>query len=451
MVDRETRRQHAIVIGGSMAGLLAARILADHYEKVTVMERDTFPAVGQHRRGVPQGRHAHGILASGSDVLERLFPRISTELTEAGAVTGDIAGEVRWFFDGGRLRPFHSGLIGLLVSRPLLEGVVRRRVLALPNVSMRENCHVEALTATEDGRSIRGVITGEEAVPADLVVDTTGRGSKATQWLEAIGYRQPPEERIEVALGYTSRQFRRRPRDMDGDVAGVIGPTPHGKRGGAILAQEGGRWIVTLFGHFGNYAPEGLEGFIEFARSLPASFIYEVIRHAEPLGEPASTRFPASVKRRFEKLDRFPDGFLVFGDAMSSFNPIYGQGMSVAALQAMNLASALAEGNRNLARRFFARAAKITEIAWSIAAGGDLRIPEVVAPRTAAGRFLNWYMGRVHQAAHRDAAVALAFHKVGNLLSPPQSVLHPRIALRVLRPVKVLVPERGALTAVAGR
>jgi 2-polyprenyl-6-methoxyphenol hydroxylase-like FAD-dependent oxidoreductase len=150
-------------------------------------------------------------------------------------------------------------------------------------------------------------------------------------------------------------------------------------------------------------------------------------------------------------LSRFPDGFLVFGDAMSSFNPIYGQGMSVAALQAMSLASALTGGNGNLARRFFARAAKITEIAWSIAAGGDLRIPEVVGPRTAASGFLNWYMGRVHRAAQSDATVALTFHKVGNLLSPPQSVLHPRIAWRVLRPSKAPVAEQGPLAAVAGR
>jgi 2-polyprenyl-6-methoxyphenol hydroxylase-like FAD-dependent oxidoreductase len=324
-------------------------------------------------------------------------------------------------------------------------------VLALPNVSARENCHVDALEASEDHRSITGVKIGGETLAGDLVVDTTGRGSKASEWLKAIGYRQPSEERIEIAIGYTTREFRRRPRDLDGDVAGVIGPTPDGKRGGSILAQEGGRWIVTLYSHFGNYAPEDLDGFIEFARSLPASFIYEVIRDAEPLGESSRTRFPASIRRRFDRLDRFPDGFLVFGDAMSSFNPIYGQGMSVAALQAMSLASALTEGNGNLARRFFARAAKITEIAWSIAAGGDLRIPEVVGPRTAASGFLNWYMGRVHRAAQSDATVALTFHKVGNLLSPPQSVLHPRIAWRVLWPSKAGVAGQGRLAAVAGR
>ena len=176
-----------------------------------------------------------------------------------------------------------------------------------------------------------------------------------------------------------------------------------------------------------------------------------MIRHAEPVGEPASTRFPASVRRRFEKMERFPDGFLVFGDAMASFNPIYGQGMSVAAFQTMDLASALTEGDRNLARRFFARAANIIDIAWSVAAGGDLRMPEVIAPRTMAGSSLNWYMSRLHRAAHSDAAVALAFHKVANLLSPPQSVLHPRIALRVLRPSKASFRERDSLAAAAGR
>ncbi len=434
-----------------MAGLLAARILADYYRKVTLLDRDTFPSVGQHRRGVPQARHAHGILASGTEVLERLFPGISAEFIRNGALANDIAGDVRWFFSGGTLHQFDSGLIGILISRPLLEGIVRRRTLALSNVSAREDCQVKALATSSDGRSVEGAQTVRETLAADLVVDATGRGSKTPEWLEAIGYRRPPEERIEVALGYTTREFRRRPHDLGGDVAGVIGPTPQGKRGGAILAQEGGRWIVTLFGYFGNYAPEDREGFIEFARSLPAPFIYETIRDAEPRGEAVSTRFPASVRRRFEKLDRFPEGFLVLGDAMSSFNPIYGQGMSVAALQALELASALRQGDANLARRFFAGAAKITDIAWGIAAGGDLAIPEVVAPRTAAGRFLNWYTGRLHRAAHSDPHVALAFHKVGNLLSPPQSALAPRIALRVLRPRKLPASERRPLTALAER
>jgi hypothetical protein len=264
------------------------------------------------------------------------------------------------------------------------------------------------------------------------VIDATGRGSHSPEWLEAVGYPKPSEERVEIALGYTTRLFRRSPLDLHADGAVVITPTPETKRAGVMLAQEGDRWTVTLVSYFGNYAPTELEGFIEFARSLPAPFIYEVVRLAEPISEPVSARFPASVRRRYEKLDRFPDGFLVFGDAISSFNPMYGQGMSVAALEALALDETLTEGRRELGRRFFPKAARIIDNPWNIVVGGDLRIPETIGPRSASVNFINWYMSKLHKAAHRDPEVALAFHKVGNLLAPPQTVMHPRIVARVL-------------------
>jgi hypothetical protein len=176
-----------------------------------------------------------------------------------------------------------------------------------------------------------------------------------------------------------------------------------------------------------------LPGFIEYARTLPAPYIYEVVRKAEPISEPATARFPASLRRRYEKLDRFPDGYLVFGDAISSFNPIYGQGMSVSALQAVELAKELDSAAGNLGKRFFARASKVIDIPWSVAVGNDLRMPEAVGPRNAGIKFVNWYMSKLHKAAHHDAVPALAFHRVANLLAPPPSVMHPRVALRVLR------------------
>jgi 2-polyprenyl-6-methoxyphenol hydroxylase-like FAD-dependent oxidoreductase len=426
-------RKHAIVIGGSMAGLLAARVLADYYKEVTLFERDTFPPDGQHRRGVPQGRHTHGLLVSGGQVLERFFPGISQELIDGGAVKGDIVRDSRWFLEGGCLRKFSSGLHGLLMSRPFLENQVRRYMLRVPNVRLREGCDIEGLATTDDQRRVTGIRVKDETVPADLVVDATGRGSHTPQWLEAMGYAKPAEERVEIALGYTTRMFRRSQLDLNGDGAVVIPPTPEGKRAGAMLAQEGDRWTVTLISYFGNYAPMELAGFIEFARGLPAPWIYEVIRQAEPIGDPASARFPASVRRRYEKLNRFPEGLLVFGDAISSFNPMYGQGMSVAALEAGELYDALAENQPDLGRRFFRRAAKVIDIPWSIVAGGDLRIPGTVGPRSAAVNFINWYMAKLHKAAHHDRVAALAFHKVGNLLAPPQSVLHPRVVARVLR------------------
>ncbi len=318
------------------------------------------------------------------------------------------------------------------MSRPFLEGVVRSRVIQLRGVQHRESTDAEGLATSAGNIRVTGIQIAGEALLADLVVDATGRGSHSPQWLEALGYEKPREERVEIALGYTSRFFRRRPQDLSGDMGAVIPPTPHGKQGGVMLAQEGNRWTVTLVSHFGNYAPTGLDGFLEFARNLPAPYIYEVIRDAEPLGDAASARFPASVRRRYEKLQRYPEGYLVVGDAISIFNPVYGQGMSVAALESEQLAETLAEGSTNLAKRFFARAAKVVDIPWSIAVGNDLRMPETVGPRTAGVKFINWYMAKLHKAAHQDEVPSLAFHRVANLLAAPPSVMHPRIAARVL-------------------
>jgi 2-polyprenyl-6-methoxyphenol hydroxylase-like FAD-dependent oxidoreductase len=446
-------RKHAIVIGGSMAGLLAARVLADRYERVTLVERDAFGTSAEPRRGVPQGRHTHGLLASGRQALEALLPGISMQLMAAGAVPGDIVRDTRWFLEGACHCRFASGLDGLLMSRPFLEGIVRQRVRQLPNVEFRDRQEISGLTASAENRRITGVVMGPELLAADLVVDTCGRSSRSPQWLEALGYPKPEEERVEIGLSYTSRCFRRHPGDLNGDVAVIIPPTPSGKRGGVMLAQEARRWTVTLMSHFGPGAPEDLEGFIEFSRSLPAPYIYELIRNAEPFGDPASFRYPASVRRRYEKLDRFPNGYLVMGDAISSFNPIYGQGMSVAALEALELQSVLAAEKDDLALRFFARAARVIDIPWSIAVGNDLRMPETKGPRTLPVRLVNAYMAKLHKAAHRDPAVALSFHKVGNLLAPPPSVLHPKIALRVLwanlRPRRATVPHVPALNANA--
>ena len=215
-------------------------------------------------------------------------------------------------------------------------------------------------------------------------------------------------------------------------LALIIAPTPSEKRGGAMIAQEGGHWSVTLFSHFGHAAPAELDGFIEYAKTIPARYIYEVIRHAEPIGEAAIIRYPANVRRRYEKLNRFPEGYLVMGDALSNFNPIYGQGMSVAALESMELRAVLKEGTENMARRFFRRASKVVDIPWSIAVGNDLRMPETIGRRTFASKAINAYATKLHQAAHYDPVVALAFHRVTNLLAPPSSILAPRIALRVL-------------------
>ena len=424
--------KHAIVIGGSMGGLLAARVLADHCQEVTIVDRDRFPAVGEQRRGVPQGRHTHGLLAGGRRALDELLPGISGALVAAGALDSDIICKSRWFIAGDCLARRPSDVRGLRISRPLLEGIIRERVLSLGNITALQDYVVEGLV--ENSGSVRGIkLSNAPPMAADLVVDASGRGSQSPQWLEAIGYPRPEEDRLAIALGYATRLFRRRPTDLDGDLAALIPKTPMSKRGGVMIAQEGDCWTVTLFSHFGGYPTSELHGFIQFAKTLPAPYIHDVICRAEPLCDGATARFPASIRRRYEKLGRFPAGYLVVGDAISSFSPAYGQGMSCAALQAIALRKVLAEGTADLARRFFAKAAKVVDTPWAIVVGDDLRMRETTGPHGIKVSFINWYTSKLHRAAHRDPVAAEAFLRVVNLLAPPPSILYPEIAMRVLK------------------
>lgn len=431
---------HAVVVGASMGGLLAARALADFFERVTIVERDTLPPMGEHRKGVPQGRHTHGLLPSGREVLEGFFPGLTVDLAEMGAPLADPF-EARWFDGGGYHSGFHADdLRSLLVSRPLLEGYVRQRLLALPNVEVIEQCDALGLVPSETGRRVRGIRilrrapgSTEEVLEADLTVDASGRASRAPVWLEELGYGKPEEERVTVNFAYTTRLYRRSPDHLGGAKVVVIAASPEAKRGGVMLAQEGERWIVSIGGFVGDHLPTDDEGFLAYARSLPAPDIYEVIKGAEPLSDFIPFRYQASQRRHYEKFRRFPEGFLVFGDAICSFNPIYGQGMSVAALEALDLQRSLTEGLEGLAGRFFRRAAKTVDNPWQIVTGGDLRFPEVEGRRTSQMRFVNWYISRLHVAARRDPVVARAFRRVAGLLAPPPSLMRPGIALRVLR------------------
>ena len=277
---------NAIVIGGSMAGLLAARVLANSYRRVILVERDALGGAIESRRGVPQGRHTHGLLAGGHLALEKLFPGISDHSSGRRHPRRHI-GESRWFLEGDYHCRFSSDLVGLLMSRPFLEGMVRERVRQLPNVHFWDNQEVSGLIASEGRTRVIGVALGQKLLSADLVVDTTGRGSQSPRWLEEMGYPKPAEERVEVALSYTTRFFRRRPGDLGGDVAVIIPATPSGKCGGVMLAQENGRWTVTLVSHFGAAAPADLNGFIEFSRGLPAPDIYEFIQQYVEVTEPS--------------------------------------------------------------------------------------------------------------------------------------------------------------------
>ena len=425
-------RDRAVVIGASIAGLCAARVLSDHFREVVVVERDALVDAVQHRRGVPQGHHAHGLLAGGLRALKALFPGLPDELESAGAVRCNVTRDSYWFFEGGQHLRFESDLEAFGLSRPLLEGTIRKRVRQIANVHFCDGCHVEGLLATFDNRCVIGIDLGDSAMPADLVVDATGRGSRSPEWLEALGYGKPEEKRVEIDISYATRLFLRSRHDLNGAVFASIPPNPQTRKGGVIAAQEGDVWIITLNAVGGTAVPTELNAFIESARNLPAPYIHEVISRAKPVGEPRATRFPASIRRRYEQMNSFPEGFLVMGDALSSFNPVYAQGMSVAALEAIELNTMLIEDGPRLAQRFFRRAAKIIDTPWRITTANDLRISGIGGPQGLIDRFVNWYIAELHVGARTDARMVTAFHQVTNLLAPPQGLLKPRLVARVL-------------------
>lgn len=430
--------ERAIVLGSGMAGLLTARVLSEHYRTVLVVERDPVLGVTESRRGVPQGRHAHGLLAKGQEVLEELFPGLFAELTAGPALSGDLSGAHRWYFNGQPLRQTPCGLQAVAAARPVLEAHVRARVAALSNVDLEERTVVQGLTSTSDKSRITGVRVVQsdsdepEILGADLVVDATGRGSRTPAWLEELGYERPGEEKIKIDLAYTSRRFRLDSDPFGTDIAINPVASPANPRGAFFGKLPGGVVLLSLTGLLGDHPPRDHDGFLQFTRTLSAPEIYSAVRTAEPLGDVASFRFPASVRRRYDKLSRFPAAFLVVGDGVCSFNPVYGQGMTVAALEAAALASHLDEGTvRPL--RYFAEITPIIDVPWEISAGGDLAFPGVAGPRPLKVRLGNAYMAKLHTAAQLDGRFTKAFFRVAGLVDPPQALMRPRLVFGVLR------------------
>ena len=433
----ETGKAHAVVLGAGMAGLLTAGVLADSFGRVTVVDRDELDGAVdvQPRRGVPQGRHAHALLAGGLRVIEQLLPGATDDLVAGGAAVGDVLGDVRFCANGHPLKQAPTGLAALAVSRPYLESYVRSRIAALPAVTMRGGHDVvdievnDARTRVVGARVQRRVQGSEaESIAADLVVDATGYGSRTPRRLAEWGYEAPAQERLVVDIGYASRHYRLGRESLGGDLAIIIGPTRAHPRGGVIQVEEQGRAIVTLFGVLGDHPPLDDVGFEAFAATLPLPYLADAIRGATALDEAVLYRHPGSTRLRYDRLRRFPGGLLVIGDALCSFNPMYGQGMTVAALEAAKARDGYAD-----APRFFRAVRPLVDAPWQVATGGDLMFPAVQGPRPPMVRLVNRYLSRLHAAAAHDAVLSEAFIRVTNLLAPPQSLLRPALAMRVLR------------------
>jgi 2-polyprenyl-6-methoxyphenol hydroxylase-like FAD-dependent oxidoreductase len=434
--------QHAVVLGASMGGMLAARVLADFYQNVTVVERDVLPDDPTNRRGVPQGRHVHALLRRGGQIIDELFPGILDELVAAGAPVlddGDLS--KIWMSVGGHqlirvgTARDQQAMTMYVPSRPFLECHVRRRLRAVPNVTILSGLDAAEMTSSADRNRVTGVRVvnrdsgAEQELTADLVIDAMGRGAHTPNLLESLGYGRPVEDQIVMRTCYVSQPLRIPPGTVEQLVA--VGAAPGRPTGMFLLGYENDTWIFTVFGMVGHEPPGDLAGMVSFAQEYAPAHVLAAVRAAEPLGEVVRHRMPSSQWRRYDKMRRFPEGLLVCGDAICSFDPIYGQGMTVSALDAVALRDCLGRGRHDLARRYFRAAAKSIGVAWRMGAGSDLAFPEVQGRRSLSIRVTNRLADWVLTACESDAVIVEKFFRVNNLIDPPFRLMHPSFISRV--------------------
>ena len=440
-------KHRAVVVGASLAGLVAARVLRDDFDEVVIVERDRLPGGPEARSGVPQSRHIHVLLVRGAQILEEFFPGIRDELVRGGAPTVDWPSEVLWLAPAGWVQRTGTSFELISASRDFLEWVVRTRVLALDGVRLLEGHDAIGLVADAPPSRVTGVTIRSRAdgtttrLDADLVADASGRNSRASEWLSTLGYPPPRDSVVNAFLGYSSRVYAP-PDGIDADWKAMVltSRPPDSKRAGVLFPINGGLWHVTLVGSGHDYPPTDESSFIEFARTLRSPILHDVLADARPVTTISGYRRTENQLRHFERVGSFPDGLVVLGDATAAFNPVYAQGMSVAGLSGLVLQEGLRRGGTSAT--FQKRLAKAVATPWLLATSEDYRYPTTVGGRPSpVTRLMHRYVNRVVAVATVDNVVLDTFIGVVHLIRPPSALFHPAIAARVLRGPRRPAPD----------
>jgi 2-polyprenyl-6-methoxyphenol hydroxylase-like FAD-dependent oxidoreductase len=446
-----------------MAGLLVAQALAGQFAEVTVVERDQLPEQPDFRRGVPQARHLHTLWAGGLRAIEQLLPGIEADLIAAGACPVGFPTDVRWLTPVDRwMGRFPATQRLASASRVLIEWVVRRRVEQTPGIRFITGHEVRSLRLDRhgdvSGLTVRARDNGAcYELPADLVVDASGRGSALPDWLEALDRPRPCESTVDAFLGYASRTYAI-PDGFRADWKStyIQAAPPRETRGGIIMPIEGNRWIVTMLGGARDYPPTDDAGFLEFGRSLRSSALYDAIADAQPASPVWGYRHTSNRRRHYGRLPGMPERLLVVGDGLCTFNPLYGQGMIIAALQAETLSVVLRHSDpadlTTLAHRAQKAVAKCTTGAWLVATGSDLRYPITAGTQaTFATRLLHRHLDLVFTGATCDPSVNAAFLRVLNMIDAPQALFRPGTVARALLGSRRRTAVGGGVAASFGR
>ncbi|MDA0747874.1 MAG: hypothetical protein O2954_15245 [bacterium] len=444
---RDSSCSHAVVIGSSIAGMLAGQVLARHFDRVTIVERDLAPRSAAPRKGVPQGRHIHLTLKSGADVISRLFPGLVEEMVSEGAVPITLE-NVRWHHYGMWKPRIKSSLIAYSHSRPFLEWKIRSRLEQNPRVHFLQGTEAQELVMDASRGSITAVRfqgrnrkQAQRELETDLVVDASGRGSKTPSWLRMLGFGQPSEQSVVINLTYASRLYKY-PKGLPPNWLGLlVHPNPPGQtKGGVIASVENGFWITTLMGYFEDSPPTDEAGFLQYARQLDVPDLYDAMCSATPVTPISTLKFPCNLRRDYERMSSLPHNLVVLGDALCSFNPVYGQGMSVCAMSAQVLDDCL-QGRDSRSRdaftgfsmHYFKRVSKVIDTPWTIATLEDFRFPQAEGTRPAGTRSLNWYKSQLYELSACNPRVLEGLIDVLTLQHSPSVLFRPYVMYQGLK------------------
>ncbi|HKF49635.1 MAG TPA: FAD-dependent monooxygenase [Terracidiphilus sp.] len=451
--------EHAVVCGAGIGGLIAARVLSEHFDRVTVIERDALD--GGERIGAPQTQHVHVLLRLGVELMEKSFPGIVEEMKKSGVAPLDFGRDLCWLQYGGWMPRCESTFVLYPQTRFSLESHIRRRLGTFANVSFMTGTMVKGLLWSADQNRVIGVeaqAKGSESrcrVEADLVVDAGGRATQFYRWMEQAGYPHPDESKLQIDLCYVSRLYEPTASTRDWRGMWVSPLVPKVQRGGTVQYVEGNRWIVTLFGYHGDFPPHDETGFLEFARNLLHPALYDAIKDAKPVSDVHVYKVHDERWRHLERIKRYPAGLLAIGDAFCYFDPVFGQGMSVAMMEADILRKRLRgvkraeQLNAAWAKAYFTACSRWIQGVWYFVAGEALRHPQAPGERTRVVRMMQWLVTELYALNSQYPSVYLRFLKLMHLTSGPEVLLHPDISLRLAMRALRQWAGRGARASAA--
>ena len=447
----DQQKKQAIVIGASIAGLCAAAVLSEHFDRVTIIERDAYPeGASDHRKGVPQGRHTHILLRAGETILENIFPNIMDELRQKGARHFDATEGLLWFHYGKWKKKHCSGFMVHQQSRPLLENQILKRLVNNPRITFLRGYAAKQLLWSQNKKTVTGLMVeptrataqmGKQAktLKSELIIDASGRASILTKWLQKAAYETPKETRVGMDLQYSSRVFQApitqipttQVNQTDWQAFAVYPAPPQETRGGVLFKVEENKYILTLVGYIGDHPPKQNEGFLDFAKTLPVPDLYQQVKNLTPLSDVVIYRYPYARRLHFENIKQHPQGIVALGDAVCSFDPVFGQGMSVA-LQEVELLQQQLQSGKWQEKRFYQQVSKKLFLPWMLASMEDFRYPSVTGKRPVGLTMMQNYFKKIFLLSAKSEFVYAQLMRVFHMDVSPFILFSPTILWRML-------------------